>query len=202
MPSLLQFYFSFTPPVTEPTSCSDALEHCQYHQKPIPARPLSPGAWCHEYSRSGARRASTWRTWAEFTRACAAPRIEHIPALGGERVPGTELFQQLLHVGVNILHLNVPIRPRPFPFLLRKGLQCSVVAIPHPAHCSTGASPWLMENPGTSKVNQLPKLPNLSLCAGDTENQRGCPCSRSRAVHHKSLLLLCSKGQEVQYFLF
>lgn len=74
-------------------------------------------------------RASTRRTWAEFTRACAAPRIQHIPALGGERVPGAELFQQLLHVGVNILRLNVPIRPRPFPFPLRKGLQCSPVAI-------------------------------------------------------------------------
>lgn len=130
MPSLLQLYSSFTPAVTETPWCSDALEHSQYNQQPIPGCPFlqAHGATSIPVARRG--RASTGRAWAEFSRACAAPRIQHIPARGGDRVPGTELFQQLLHVGVNILPLNVPTRPRPFPFPSRKGLQCSPVAIP------------------------------------------------------------------------
>lgn len=37
-------------------------------------------------------RASTKRTWDKFTCVCAAPFIQYIHVLGGEQVPGAELF--------------------------------------------------------------------------------------------------------------
>lgn len=126
----------------------------------------------HQYSLSKGSHASTGRDWAEFSGVCAAPRAQHIPAPGGDTVPGTELFQQLLHVGVNILLFNVPTRPWPFPFPLRKGLQCSPVAIPSqpPSPLQHWSITLAHRKPGNLRGQPASQTSQpLCVCAGNTE---------------------------------
>lgn len=193
--------FSFTPPVTETTLCSDDLEHCQYNQEPIAACPLSPGPPVFPQQRQPCQHweGLGWVQWLPRALSTSLPREGtqfRARSCSSNSYMWEWIFSSLMSPHA---HGHFPSRwGRDFNAALLQSLPS------HPAHCSTGPSPWLIGNPGTSEVNQLPKLPNLCVCVLVTlsKNQQGCPCYRSRTVHHKQLLLLCSEGQEVQYFLF